>query len=157
MMIVDTMTWLLQSSVSIHGATTNYTDTFNPTVVTAATGTHWSKSVRDGLGHKVPTQAGVVVSRTDTVYGPCACSPPGKAMQISQPYGVSGSTITTSDGAGMRRARLCGIRMTATGSGWRRVRIWGPRRLCITRTASGMLTYKGTIEFDRLIWPTLAV
>ena len=100
---ISQTTGLVQSSVSVHGATTNYAYTFNPTSVTATTNGHWSKVLKDGLGHTVSSQSGTgsaIISETDTVYGPCACSPAGKVTQVSQPYGVSSGTVTTSDGTG---------------------------------------------------------
>ena len=74
----DPTSGLLTSSTSVHGAVTTYAYVFNPTVVTATTNSHWTKSHRDGFGREISTESGygsTVVSRTDTIYGPCACSP----------------------------------------------------------------------------------
>jgi hypothetical protein len=96
-------TGLLTSSVSVHGATTNYTYAFSPTVVTAATNGHWAKSYKDGFGRDLAVETGygtTIVSHTATVYGPCACSPLGKATQISLPYAIGGGgQVTASDGS----------------------------------------------------------
>jgi YD repeat-containing protein len=99
----NSSTGFLNSSTSIYGATTTYTYSFNPTLVTATTNSHWAKSYRDGFGREIANETGygsTIVSHTDTVYGPCACSPLGKAIQVSQPYGINGATKITSDGTG---------------------------------------------------------
>ena len=96
-------TGLVQSSVSVHGATTLFAHHPSVRMVSATTNGHWSKTLLHGLGHTVSTQSGygsVVVSETDTVYGPCACSPAGKVIRVSQPYGISGGVVTSSDGSG---------------------------------------------------------
>src|SRR6266700_3077457 len=60
------------------GATTNYAYTFLPNIVTATTNSHWSKAYKDGFGRDTADEAGygtTIVSHSDTVYAPCACSP----------------------------------------------------------------------------------
>jgi YD repeat-containing protein len=58
----------------------------------------WQLTTLDGVGRVAKVQSGTgntpgtVVSETDTVYGPCACSPMGKMKQVSQPY-APGSTV----------------------------------------------------------------
>jgi RHS repeat-associated protein len=105
--MISTSTGLLTSSTSVHGATTNYTYAFSPTVITAMTNGHWSKSYKDGFGRDRAVEAGfgsTIVSVTETRYGPCACSPLGKAAYISLPYastvefGLTGGVVTASDG-----------------------------------------------------------
>jgi RHS repeat-associated protein len=96
-------TGLLTSSVSVHGATTTYTYTFNPTVVRALTNGHWTKAYKDGFGRDLAVESGfgdtAVVSHVDNVYGPCACSPLGKLVATSRPYAIAaGGAITASDG-----------------------------------------------------------
>jgi len=98
----NSSTGLLTSSVSVHGATTNYTYAFAPTTVTATTNSHWSKSYRDGFGRELMNEAGygtTVVSHTDNTYGPCACSPLGKVVSTSQPYALNGGVVTATDGS----------------------------------------------------------
>ncbi len=66
----DPVTALLLTSKSVHGA--NYTYAFGPTVVTAATGTHWTKVYKDGFGRDLAVETGygwTVVSHVDNVYG----------------------------------------------------------------------------------------
>ncbi len=84
----DPATALLLTSKSVHGAVTNYSYSFGPTVVTAATNQHWTKVYKDGFGRDLRVETGTgttVVSRVDSVYGPCACSPLGKLVQVSAP------------------------------------------------------------------------
>jgi hypothetical protein len=100
----NSSTGLLTSSVSVHGATTNYTYTFTPNIVTASTNSHWMKAYKDGFGRDAAGEAGygtTIVSHSDTVYAPCACSPLGKVSKTSLPYAIgAGGQITASDGTG---------------------------------------------------------
>jgi RHS repeat-associated protein len=96
-------TGLLTSSTSVYGATTSYAYTFNPTIVTSTTNSHWAKSYRDGFGREIAHETGygsTIVSHSDTLYAACACSPLGKVTGVSQPYGINGATKITSDGTG---------------------------------------------------------
>jgi hypothetical protein len=88
----------------VHGATTNYAYTFLPNIVTATTNSHWMKAYKDGFGRDTAGEAGygtTIVSHSDTVYAPCACSPLGKVSKTSLPYAIgAGGQITASDGTG---------------------------------------------------------
>jgi RHS repeat-associated protein len=104
---ISPSTGLLTSSVSVYGATTNYTYAYSPTVITATTNGHWTTSYKDGFGRDLAVEAGygsTIISVTQTQYGPCACSPLGKATYISLPYastlhyGIQGAVATASDG-----------------------------------------------------------
>ncbi|HVV74310.1 MAG TPA: hypothetical protein VHI52_22945, partial [Verrucomicrobiae bacterium] len=91
---------LLSKTKSYHGAETNYRYTFNPNTVTATTNTHWTRKTLDGFGREVQTEAGylngsaeVTTSIQTTTYGPCACSPLGKPVSVSQPYAPGATNI----------------------------------------------------------------
>ena len=94
-------TGLLTSSVSVYGATTSYVYGFSPTIITATTNSHWAKDYKDGFGRDLAVEAGygtTIVSHTATQYGPCACSPLGKATYVSLPYAIASGVVTASDG-----------------------------------------------------------
>jgi RHS repeat-associated protein len=60
----------------------------------------WTLTTLDGLGRVVSVQTGAsgattAYTETDTVYGPCACSPAGKMTQVSQPYMPGGPVFWT--------------------------------------------------------------
>jgi len=91
------------TAVAATGASTGYVYAFGtatsgnisngPYTTTATTNTHWGTTVTDGLGRTITSEAGYLtgttptqVSEVDTLYAPCACSPTGKATQVSQPY-----------------------------------------------------------------------
>ena len=108
------------TSVSVTGAATSFAYAFtlgsgspmltSPYTTTATTNTHWAKTVTDGLGRTLTSTAGytsgqtsTTVSQVDMIYGPCACSPTGKAIQQSQPYKPGDTeywTVSTFDGLG---------------------------------------------------------
>jgi len=88
------------TSSSIYGAGTSYSYSNDvPYVITATTyntnGTsHWTQTTLDGFGRAITVlrgTGGTTVSRVDTIYAPCACSPTGKVQKVSQPY-VPGNT-----------------------------------------------------------------
>jgi YD repeat-containing protein len=100
------------SSTSTDGALTNYTYSTGapPMTQLAVTGipgqsgfsnTTWTQTTLDGLGRAIKVQFGPgntpgnAVTETDTVYGPCACSPTGKMIQVSQPFTPGGSQYWT--------------------------------------------------------------
>jgi YD repeat-containing protein len=64
---------------------------------TGPTNQTWTQTTLDGMGRAIKVQSGPgstpgnAVTETDTVYGPCACSPTGKMTQVSQPF-VPGAT-----------------------------------------------------------------
>jgi hypothetical protein len=78
----------------VDGAVINYTYTTNTQTATQAqpaplTGNRFKRTTVDGFGRTVRVETGhdgVTVSMTDTLYGPCACSPLGKMTAVSQPY-----------------------------------------------------------------------
>ena len=91
----------------------DYTYDYNKHTVTATnTGIGSSQiTTYDGFGRPVLTQVkssnGVIVSKAETVYAPCACSPLGKVSKVAQPhdpnvdpvytvytYDASGRTLT---------------------------------------------------------------
>jgi YD repeat-containing protein len=83
------------SSTSPHGAVTTYAYTYNPTTVTATTGTRVVKTTLDGLGRTIKVETGdtsAVQSVVETVYDSCACSPLGKVKQVSLPH-APGATV----------------------------------------------------------------
>ena len=71
-----------------------------------ASGDRWVRSTLDGFGRAVKVEKGngtTTVSTTETIYGPCACSPLGKVAQVSQPYAPGGTKYYTTyayDGVG---------------------------------------------------------
>jgi len=83
-------------STSPYGASTTYSYTYNPNTVTANTNNHWTRKTLDGFGRETKSETGygaTTVSVVTTTYGPCACSPLGKVVQVSQPYAPGASTI----------------------------------------------------------------
>jgi len=68
----------------------------------------FTKTTLDGLGRSVLVERGTasnnLLSATQTVYAPCACSPLAKIQKVSQPYQDGGSpsawTVYTYDGLG---------------------------------------------------------
>ena len=95
------------SSTSVDGAFTYYTYsapgalpatqlavTSGSTTSVAGSGniSVWTQTTLDGVGRAVKVQSGSgstptnPSTETDTVYGPCACSPMGKMVQVSQPH-----------------------------------------------------------------------
>jgi RHS repeat-associated protein len=91
-----------KTTTSPDGATTTYTYTnatsSAPATVTAAINGRWTITTLDGLGRTIQTDAGTgtpstssSVSRVLTVYGPCACTPVGKVVQVSRPFNPSNS------------------------------------------------------------------
>jgi hypothetical protein len=64
------------------------------------------RNTLDGLGRTIKVETGDATSTksiVETVYGPCACSPVGKVLQVSQPYGPGGTPVWTTytyDGRG---------------------------------------------------------
>jgi RHS repeat-associated protein len=96
-------------TTSVYGAVTTYTYNYNGTAstVTATTvgdsGTRWVRSTMDGLGRTIkvekgtgPTNNQVTLSVTESVYAPCACSPLGKVIQVSQPHAPNATPLWTS-------------------------------------------------------------
>ena len=84
---------------SPHGAVTTYGYDYDARRITATTptaaGDRVVESTLDGFGRtvRVDSKSGsTVVSRVDTEYGACACSPLGKVQRVSQPY-VPGATV----------------------------------------------------------------
>ena len=93
------------------GATTSYSygDTGSPYNTTGVsfqgiannalvTGGSSTVTTLDGLGrpvHAATTDSSGNTSSVDSVYGPCACSPTGKVMQVSQPYAPGGTVYWT--------------------------------------------------------------
>jgi RHS repeat-associated protein len=94
------------STKSIDGATTNYTYTYVPNTQTATisttanntTTTQWKRTTFDGFGRTIKVETGhdnTTVSIVDTQYGPCACSPLGKVVAVSEPYGPGETEVWT--------------------------------------------------------------
>src|SRR6266542_1396111 len=95
-------------TASPHGAITTYSYNYNgsASTVTATTNGHWVRQTTDGLGRVIKVETGDASSTksvVNTVYGPCACSPMGKVLQVSLPHGPNDSpqyTTYTYDGRG---------------------------------------------------------
>jgi YD repeat-containing protein len=88
------------TTTSPHGAVTTYAYDFNSTASTikATTNGHWTRSTLDGLGRTVKVETGDgsgAKSVTESVYGPCACSPMGKVIQVSQPHAPGAAALWT--------------------------------------------------------------
>jgi RHS repeat-associated protein len=86
------------STVSVHGATTTYAYDYVAHTQTATTNGRWVKATTDGLGRTIKVERGdgsVTKSIVDSVYGPCACSPMGKVIQVSQPYAPGQTPVWT--------------------------------------------------------------
>jgi RHS repeat-associated protein len=84
------------TTTSPDGAVTTYAYTLNTTTATA--NGHFTRSTVDGLGRTVRVETGDATgtkSQTDSVYGPCGCSPLGKLIQQSQPYVPNGTPVWT--------------------------------------------------------------
>ena len=67
----------------------------------------FTRTTLDGLGRPIKVERGTssssIVSETDTVYSPCACSPLAKIEKTSQPYAPGGAAVWTTyakDGIG---------------------------------------------------------
>ena len=101
------------TSQAVTGAVTTYTYSSSPLLpytTTDTTNTHWAQTIEDGLGRTITQSAGfnlgntsTLVSGSDTIYGPYACSPMGKMVQVSQPYGPAATKYDTTyayDGLG---------------------------------------------------------
>ncbi len=64
-------------------------------------GRHWTRTTLDGLGRTVRVESGDTTdystskSIVDTQYGPCACSPMGKMVAVSQPYKTGETPVFT--------------------------------------------------------------
>ncbi len=91
-------------ATSPYGATTTYTYSTgpngpnNPTTTTATINGRWTKTILDGLGRTITVQTGNssgTISQTDTVYGPCGCSPTGKMIEQSLPHAPNGTPAWT--------------------------------------------------------------
>jgi YD repeat-containing protein len=95
-------------TTSVDGAITNYSHSFGPNTQTASisttvnnnntTTTHWRKTIFDGFGRTISVQTGhdsTTVNTVDTVYGACGCSPLGKAIKVSMPYGPGETEVWT--------------------------------------------------------------
>ena len=85
-------------AMSVDGAVTGYTYSYNPNVQTATLGSEWKKTYLDGFGHVTSVQMGhdsTLVSTVDTQYAPCGCSPLLKMSQTSNPYGPSENEVWT--------------------------------------------------------------
>jgi RHS repeat-associated protein len=90
----------ITQSQSTDGAYTSYTYSTGAPPMTQLAWTFlpgpknstWTQTTLDGLGRAIKVQSGPgntpgnAVTETDTVYGPCACSPTGKMTQVSQPF-----------------------------------------------------------------------
>ena len=135
------------STKSPDGAVTNYTysnaTSSTPATVTATINGRWTLTTLDGLGRTVQTDMGTgtastsnSISRVLTVYGPCACTPVGKVMQVSRPFNPSaGETpvyttyvydplgrttqVTLPDGASRTTYTYSGNTVTVTDPGGR--------------------------------------
>ncbi|MCW5983292.1 MAG: hypothetical protein KIT09_34695 [Bryobacteraceae bacterium] len=87
------------TATSPHGAVTTYTYSNSPPVTTATVNGRWTKTKMDGLGRTIKVETGYgtnnVVSTVETKYAPCACSPLGKASQVSEPYAPGGTVYWT--------------------------------------------------------------
>ena len=87
------------STTNPHGEFTSYTYDDANRVKTATTGTRWAKTYFDGFGRAIREEAGyssTTVSKVDTEYDSCGCSPLGKVKRVSRPYtGGSPSAWTT--------------------------------------------------------------
>ena len=105
-------------ATSVDGAATSYTYAYNPTTQTASiststttngtttTTTQWRVTTYDGFGRTIKVQTGhdsTTVNTVDTVYGACGCSPLGKVVKVSMPYGPNDTEVWTTytyDGSG---------------------------------------------------------
>jgi RHS repeat-associated protein len=85
-------------SKSPHGAVTTYSYDDANRRVTATTNGRWTQTTMDGFGRTVLAEAGyggTTVSKVETQYGACACTPMGKVKKVSTPFtGSSASHYT---------------------------------------------------------------
>jgi YD repeat-containing protein len=84
---------------SPYGATTTYAIVYsNASTATATTNGHWVRSTMDGLGRTYKVEKGdgaTTRTVTESVYGPCACSPMGKVLQVSLPHAPNATALWT--------------------------------------------------------------
>jgi RHS repeat-associated protein len=72
----------------------------------SATASQWKRTTFDGFGRAIKVETGhdsTTVSTVDTIYGACGCSPLGKVMKVSYPYGPGETEVWTTytyDGSG---------------------------------------------------------
>ncbi len=63
------------------------------------TGIQWRRLTFDGFGRTIKVETGhdsnVLVNTVDTVYGACGCSPLGKVVKTSMPYGPGETEVWT--------------------------------------------------------------
>jgi YD repeat-containing protein len=93
-----------QSSTSPFGAITTFAYNDNPPANTApnkiaTTLGRFAKTSYDGLGRTIRVETGDgagTKSQVDTVYGPCGCTPLGKMIRQSMPYGPGATPVWTS-------------------------------------------------------------
>jgi len=112
------------STTSPYGAVTTYTynTTTVPFSVVATTNGHWTSTLMDGFGRTIETATGygaTVVSKTDTNYTPCGCSPLGKVNGQSQPYAPGAMVYWTMyyyDGLGRTTSQVAPDGSTTTYS-----------------------------------------
>jgi len=84
-------------TTSPFGAVTTYAYTLVPPTVTATTNGHWTRQTLDGFGRTIKTEAGdssSTQSVSESVYGPCACSPLGKLIQQSLAHAPNSNSVT---------------------------------------------------------------
>ena len=66
---------------------------------TMTTGVQWRRLTFDGFGRTIKVETGhdsnVLVNTVDTVYGACGCSPLGKVIKTSMPYGPGETEVWT--------------------------------------------------------------
>ena len=68
------------------------------TATTGPTAARWVKSYSDGFGRTIKEEAGygsTVVSKVDTEYDSCGCSPIGKMKRVSRPYVTASPSLWT--------------------------------------------------------------
>jgi RHS repeat-associated protein len=122
----------LVDGASVTYAYTPNTQTATQTQPAPLTGNRFKRTTVDGFGRSVRVETGhdgLTVSTVDTQYGPCACSPLGKMVRVSQPYAPgaipvwttytydsSGRTLTVTspDGTSVTRYTYHGNQTTVT-------------------------------------------
>ena len=92
----------MTASTTVSNPTLNCTQTNTCGYSTSQTSTNssnvWKKTTYDGFGRVSQLQNGhdsTVLNTVDTVYGACACSPLGKVMKVSLPYGPGETEVWT--------------------------------------------------------------